>query len=82
MGMIENSSSCLQSMKLILGSTEKSDATSVAPAYAATGQNIRGASNRSWPRMMRRNQRTPLQVRSTCEAAIENGSSATNASSA
>jgi hypothetical protein len=58
-GTMEKSSSCLQSMKLVRGSTEKSAATSVAPAYAASGQNIRGTSNCSWPRTISASQSTP-----------------------
>ena len=37
-----SSTSCLQSTKLTRGSTEKTDATSVAPRRPRSGQNIRG----------------------------------------
>ena len=42
-----SSTSCFESTRLTRGSTEKTDATSVAAAYAASGQNIFGTSIRS-----------------------------------
>ena len=67
-------------MKLVRGSTENAAATSVAPAYAASGQNMRGTSNRSCPRSTSPSHSSPATVSSSSEAKIENGSSATNPS--
>ena len=64
-GTMEKSSSCLQSMMLVRGSTERAAETSVAPAYAASGQNIRGTSMRSRRAMRSATHRTPVMVRST-----------------
>jgi hypothetical protein len=80
-GTTEKRSSCLQSMRLVPGSTESAAETSVAPAYAASGQNIRGASNRSCRATRSANHRAPVIVRSTPAAAIDSWTDAANASS-
>ena len=81
-GTMEKSSSCLQSMMLVRGSTEKAAETSVAPAYAASGQNMRGTSMRSRRTTMSTTHRTPVMVSRTPAAAIDNWSDAAKASSA
>jgi hypothetical protein len=80
-GTIEKRSSCLQSMMLVRGSTDRTAETSVAPAYSASGQNIHGTSMRSRRAMRSATHRIPVRVRSTPDAKMDNWSDAAKASS-
>src|SRR6267143_4686068 len=81
-GTIRNNTSCLESMKLARGSIENAADTSVIPAYAASGQKKRGASNRSCRTTSNATQQTTAIVNRICAAAMENWSApATPASS-
>ena len=68
-------------MMLVRGSTENAAETSVAPAYAASGQNMRGTSMRSRRAMRSATHSTPVMVRSTSAATMDNCSDAAKASS-
>src|SRR5258705_9524015 len=71
-GRIRNSTSCLQSTRLVRTSDENTAESSVTPAYASSGQKKCGASKRSRLTTSRSSQQTSAIPRRICAAAIEN----------
>src|SRR3954447_7335960 len=71
-GTSRNSTSCLQSIKLVRGSGDSAAETSVAPPYATSGQKKVGAAKRSRLPIIRAIQQTSATASRICAAAIEN----------
>ncbi|PYR57568.1 MAG: hypothetical protein DMF85_13300 [Acidobacteria bacterium] len=69
------------STRLTRGSTEKTDATRVAAANAASGQNMPGKRTRSRFRTINASHKSVVTARKMSATAIENCSAAANASS-
>src|SRR5258705_12747647 len=76
-----NSTSCLSSMMLVRGSTEKVEMRTVAPAYATSGQKKRGTEKTVFSRTITATQHTSISDSRICAYAMEIWSNATKQSS-
>ena len=80
-GTMRNSSNCLSSARLALGSTEKTVATSVSAAYTSRGRKKAGAANRARPEAIIASQHRTTTASRACAATIDTCSAATKPNS-